>query len=194
MQLVIFLPPPKTPNMPLPPNLRRPRLYRATVSHHQSIRPPPHRHFEWPVPTLSGSRSMLFLSRLLLQTSRPARRELCAIPQIPRDEFSLRLFACVFCDRRSRPCRNEISPHHLFLTPAFRGTYLPSGTCEEIDSRNFHAIQNIQALQTPLICVLSDKFLSADFMEIANMKFFTPSCPICPSYGLQLGYGYVEDR
>jgi hypothetical protein len=38
----------------------------------------------------------------------------------------------------------------------------------------------IQALQTPLICVLNDKFVSAAFIAFTNLHFFTRSCPKVP--------------
>src|SRR6266702_2740389 len=53
-----------------------------------------------------------------------------------------------------------------------RGT----GTCEEIDPRNFADDPKcIRLLRSPFRTVLIDKFLKADSVEIANRHFFTRS-------------------
>src|SRR6266702_8681141 len=56
-----------------------------------------------------------------------------------------------------------------------RGT----GTCEEIDPRNFADDPKcIRLLRSPFRTVLIDKFLKADSVEIANRHFFTRSSPL----------------
>ncbi len=64
---------------------------------------------------------------------------------------------------------------------------VPSGTCEEIAPRNFSGDPKcIPTSQTLLIRVLNDKFLGADSGEIANLHFFTRSCPRFPVPGFPL--------
>lgn len=51
-----------------------------------------------------------------------------------------------------------------------------TGNCEEIDLRNSPADPEcIPTFQSSLMRLLKEKFLDADFAEIANLHFFTAS-------------------
>ena len=75
---------------------------------------------------------------------------------------------------------------------------VPSGSCEEINLPDFSGDPKcLRISQSSPTGLLKEKFLNADFAEIAILHFFTASCPRVPVRGARgqlsprLGVRYV---